>query len=84
MGEKTPALANSPKGAKASSISAESTGRVNIHVQHSQGSLFKNHLQNKWKAEILRSWGFFSPFLRKEETSVGSIYEAYNAPHIVP
>lgn len=46
-GEKTPALAGSVKGTKASKISAESVGRVNIHVQYSQGLLSRNPLQNK-------------------------------------
>lgn len=85
MGKKTPALAKPFKGTKASNISAESTGRVNIHVQRSQRSLFISPLQNKWKADFLRFvFFFFFPFLRKEETSVGNIYETYNAPHIVP
>lgn len=43
-GEKTPALAGSVKGTK---ISAESVGRVNIHVQYSQGLLSRNPLRNK-------------------------------------
>ena len=53
------ALVNSLKGTNANNISAESTERVNIHMQCSQGSLFKSPLQNKWKAEILRSSFFF-------------------------
>lgn len=83
MREKTPALASASRGSKGSNIPAESTGRVNIHVQQSQGSLFKSTLQNRQNAETLRSHPL-SFFLRKEGTSVGSIYEIYNAPRILP
>lgn len=69
-GEKTPALTGSLKGTKASNISAESMGRVNIHVQHSQGLLSRNPFQNKGKAETIRSLSlfFFLPlFLRNKQ-----------------
>lgn len=84
MREKTPALASASRGSKGSNIPAESTGRVNIHVQQSQGSLFKSTLQNRQNAETLRSHPLSFLFLRKEGTSVGSIHEIYNAPHILP
>lgn len=70
MGEKTPVLANPLKGTKASNSSAESTGRVNIHVQCSQGSLFISPLQNKWKADIL-SFGFYFFFFKEGRNICG-------------